>query len=287
MPLLFRAGPFGPERPVAGIHSSDGHARHRPAHRHPAAGRGARHFGPSGTALAKYFAALSEAAARPYRPAFFLITGDLIDAFRYTGAEGQIAAFRRAVQGSPAPLYLTLGNHDIQELGVANGKPAPGQDSAGEARAAWIAAESCFRKGTYYSFEKQVGRTKYVFLMLEKVYSGGEAPPEQMSWLKRELDRAAGAAIILAMHVPLVDDATSQAIRAAAAGRGVVLALAGHTHTNNIDPIAFGEQTVVQVRTAAFGYGETNWRRIRLHQDRIEISATGKPDQVEKSIPVR
>jgi hypothetical protein len=42
----------------------------------------------------------------------------------------------------------------------------------------------------------------------------------------------------------------------------------------------------MQVRTAAFGYGVSNWRRIRLCEDRIEVFAPGRPDRVEKTVAV-
>ena len=192
---------------------------------------------------------------------------------------------------------MLLGNHDITHYSVgAVGKPAADQAFAGEARAAWTVAMPCFRQGTYYAIEQQVGATPYVVLMLDNGYSAAgakEAPGfqlahEQLYWLRRQTEKHAKAVIVVALHVPLGRDAGSEAIKGAVAGtRNVALILAGHNHKDAIDDVALGETTAVQVRTAAFGYGVNNWRRIILHPERIEIFATGKQDVVEKTIPVR
>jgi 3',5'-cyclic AMP phosphodiesterase CpdA len=82
------------------------------------------HFAPSTKSLAAFFAG----PGLKYRPSFYLITGDLTDAFRYEGAGrdpvyGQVENFARAAVGSAAPVYLALGNHDIQHYAV---NPATG-----------------------------------------------------------------------------------------------------------------------------------------------------------------
>ncbi|HWQ52378.1 MAG TPA: metallophosphoesterase [Bryobacteraceae bacterium] len=243
-----------------------------------------QHFRPSAKTLPAF---LADAGGR-YRPAFFLITGDLIDAFRLADVNGQVDAFTRATKGSPAPLYLALGNHDIANYGVdpAAGKLLSVQFGAGEARAAWIAAADCFRKGTYYSFEKQVGRATYLFLVLDNSYNTGEIAQEQMAWLRRQVSGHKNRAVIVAMHIPLIENATSYAIRSALSDCRVALVLAGHTHRDRMAEITLGLGPTVEVRTAAFGYGERHWRRVRLRQDRIEVYATGEPERVEKTIPL-
>ena len=164
MPALALALAFAGEPSLEFIHLTDTHLcdLDRAA---PALAAARDHFEPSAESLASFFEAFSGEAGRPYRPAFFLITGDLIDAFRFAGAggewvEGQVETFRRVAERSPAPLYLALGNHDIMELGVADGRPDPDQSAAGEARAAWIASAKSFKGGTWYTFEKQVGSTR-------------------------------------------------------------------------------------------------------------------------------
>ncbi|MEI6781531.1 MAG: hypothetical protein WCQ21_11515, partial [Verrucomicrobiota bacterium] len=100
---------------------------------------------------------------------------------------------------------------------------------------------------------------------------------------RRQTELHAGATIILALHVPLGADAGSAAIKGAvAAARNIALILGGHNHRDQIEDLALGASTPVQVRTAAFGYGAGNWRRICLHPDRIEVYATGKQDIVAK-----
>jgi 3',5'-cyclic AMP phosphodiesterase CpdA len=259
------------------------------------------HFQNSGKALAAFLSG----TAPKYHPAFILITGDLIDAYSYAGTDGktvsgQIEAFRQVCDGSPVPLRLALGNHDIQHYGFnsAANKLAPDQSVAGEARAAWIGTTPYFRGGTYYEFEASAGATKYVFLVLDDGYSGTgnqfaeskagfRMADEQLQWIRRQVTAHRDDPVILALHVPLDDSAASQAIGAAAGVSGnVVLAIAGHKHSDAIQDVPLGAHSVVQVRTAAFGYGETNWRRLRLSEDRIEVFATGKPNQIEKTIRV-
>ena len=257
-----------------------------------------KHFANTGADLAKFLAG----PTRPPGGEFILFTGDLIDGFSFVESDGrrvfdQIEAFQRAVRPSPVPVFLLPGNHDITHYGIsAAGKPSADQSFAGEARAAWVAAMPCFRQGMYYAIEKQAGATKYVILMLDNGYSaagsddkgGFRMAHEQLFWLRRQTEIHANAAIIVALHVPLGTDAGSQAIKGAlSAARNIALILGGHNHKDQIEDWPLGATTPVQVRTAAFGYGFNNWRRIRLHPDRIEVFATGKQDQVDKTIPLR
>jgi hypothetical protein len=239
-------------------------------------------------------------AGRPTTASFALITGDLTDAFSYTGIEGsaiggQVEAFRRAATRSTIPLFLTLGNHDVQHYGVAADgvKPAGDQTVAGAARASWTRALECFRDGTYYEFAKQAGGARYVFLVLDNGYGAAgsaERPAiamahEQLYWLRRRAAANADAVIILAMHIPLGDDATSAAIRRAVAeAPNIALVLAGHNHRDQVEELNLGASRAVQVRTAALGYGAQNWRRVRLLPDRIEVYKTGAKDEVERTI---
>ncbi len=279
---------FAGEPSLDFIHLTDTHVCD--LHRAAAGLAAARdHFEPSAESLLSFFEAFSGEASRPYRPAFFLITGDLIDAFRFRGAggewvEGQVETFRRVAERSPAPLYLALGNHDIMELGLANGRPDPDESAAAEARAAWRASAPCFKGGTWYTFEKQVGATSYVFVVLDNSYTEDAMAKEQLAWLKRQAEQQGARAMILAMHVPLGEDAQSKSIKAALAPARVALVLAGHNHANVIDLVAVGRKAAVQVRTAAFGYGRSQWRRVRLFQERVEISSPGNPERVEKTV---
>ena len=179
-----------------------------------------------------------------------------------------------------------MGNHDIQQYhGAPNGKLVWDQSIAGEARAKWIAQAPCFRTGTYYTFERRAGRTTYRFIVLDNGYPTMAA--EQLDWLRKEAGRQGDRALIVAMHIPLGQDASSHSIKAALAAARVQLVLAGHQHTNGVDELALEGGAAVQVRTAAFGYGADNWRRVRLLEDRIEVFTTGAPEKLERTVRVR
>jgi len=245
-------------------------------------------------------AAFLSGPARPETASFALITGDLTDAFSFAGADGhtvrgQVEAFRRATSKSPIPLFLTLGNHDIEHYGLAADgvKPAGDQSVAGVARAAWTRNVECFQDGTYYEFVKQVGGTRYVFLMLDNGYgaAGSPEPPtvgiahEQLYWLRKRAAANRDAVLILGMHIPLGEGATSSAIRGALSDApNLALILAGHNHRDQIEELSVGASATVQVRTAALGYGEQSWRFVRLLPDRVVIYRTGSKDEVERTI---
>lgn len=260
------------------------------------------HFRETGDNFAKFLSGTLSGTQRPQGSEFILITGDLVDGFSFVTDDGrrlygQIDAFQRAIARAPVPLYLLLGNHDLSHYGLnAVSKPAADQSVAGEARAAWAAAHPSLRGGTYYSIERTAGGTKYVILALDNGYSAAGSPEnpgflmahEQLYWIRRQLERHAGAAIIIAMHVPLESNAASETIKTALSGaKNVALILAGHVHRDGVDRIPFDASEIVQVRTAAFGYGVNHWRRILLHPDRIEVFATGKHDQVETTVTIR
>lgn len=275
------------------IHISDTHVVNLEGV-HPKLVAAREHFRDSGATLHR----LLERLGRESPPAFVLNTGDLIDAYCFDGpsgqpVRGQIERFKAVHGGNRLPLFLALGNHDIHRYRQAEGKPGPVADQslAAEARRSWRRAFDCFREATYYSFRQQVGGTTYVFLVLDNGEDPARNPEfaaEQLRWFKEQLASHPRDAVILAMHVPLGDDAFSNSVKAAAAKtEGVLLSLAGHRHTDEIEEIDLGSRRLTQVRTAALGYGADHWRRIRLFEDRVEITATGRPEQVLRAIPVR
>jgi hypothetical protein len=123
-----------------------------------------------------------------------------------------------------------------------------------------------------------------VFVVLDN--GEGALAREQLAWLKLQAERQGPRQMVLAMHVPLGEDEPSKAIKSALAPARLALVLAGHNHVNFIDAVAIGRKTAVQVRTAAFGYGRSHWRHIRLFQQRVEISSPGNPDRIEKTVPL-
>ena len=239
---------------------------------------------------------------REHDPGFAIISGDLIDAYSFLGANGapvygQLDRFAQIYRRSPVPLFLALGNHDILHYGARSTGTGtvPDQTSAGEARAGWIRAIDCFRHGTYYSFERRIGSTLYAFLVLDNGYYGGalagESPGktrqyrlahEQLYWLKKQAERYRNDVMILILHVPLSDDPMGQLIESAIADReNVALSFTGHTHdANKIEELPFHDQPAFyQVRTPGFCRSDKHWRLVRLFENRIEISPTGRPEE--------
>ncbi|MDP3000947.1 MAG: metallophosphoesterase [Bryobacterales bacterium] len=260
---------------------------------HPALVKAREHFAKTGAAFERYL----DGVAKPPRPAFLLHTGDIADAYCFDRAAGPavcrgVEISKPILKRSPVPVYLTLGNHDIQAYRHEEGNPRLIADHsvAPRARAEWSKAAKSLRRGTYYSFRKRAGRTSYVFLVLDNgdrslakdsAFSAG-----QLAWLKKQVSANPKAALILVMHVPLGDDAYSGEIKSALADSDrVVLSIAGHRHSDAVEEIALGARRFTQVRTSAFGYGEGNWRRFRLLEDRIEIGAPGKPE-TQLTVPV-
>jgi predicted MPP superfamily phosphohydrolase len=238
--------------------------------------------------LSGFLEVMSAPESGPYRPAFFLITGDLVDAFRYSGdagrdVGGQVEAFAASMKKSGVPVYLALGNHDILRLTRKNDATEADHSAAREARLAWSTTQACFRNGTYYAFERRVGATTYAFLVLD---NSEEPAQEQIDWLARQVRARPGAVIVLALHVPLGDDEPSRSIRSALARARVALVLAGHTHGSLVRRIDLGAGGAVEVRTAAFSANPSNWRRIRLYPNRIAVYGTGEPDRVEMTVPL-
>ncbi|MBI4873563.1 MAG: metallophosphoesterase [Acidobacteria bacterium] len=258
---------------------------------HPALAGARAHFAQTGTALSAF---LSRAAEAP-KPDFLLHTGDLTDAFCFDRASGPpvcegVAVFKPLLKQIPVPAFLALGNHDIQTYRQVEGKPAADYAVAPRARQEWAAAAECFRDGTYYSFERRAGRARYVFLVLDngerRLAKDSVFSAAQLTWLRKQVAAQRDATLILVMHVPLGEDAYSAELKSALAGSDrVMLSIAGHRHSDGIEDLEVNGRRLVQVRTAAFGYGEGNWRRFRLLEEGIEVRPTGRTAQVERKIP--
>ncbi|MEK7750613.1 MAG: metallophosphoesterase, partial [Acidobacteriota bacterium] len=191
---------------------------------HPALVKAREHFAKTGAAFERYL----EGVAKPPRPAFLLHTGDIADAYCFDRAAGPevcrgVERSKPILKRSPVPVYLTLGNHDIQAYRHKDGNPRLIADHsvAPRARAEWSKAAKSLRNGTYYSFKRRAGNTSYIFLVLDNgerslakdsAFSAG-----QLAWLKRQVAANPKAALILVMHVPLGDDAYSGELKSALA----------------------------------------------------------------------
>jgi predicted MPP superfamily phosphohydrolase len=229
-------------------------------------------------------------------PSSFVVhTGDAIDAYCFDGTSplpvgAQVEHFRTAIARLSLPIYLALGNHDIECYRWLEGSTSPKGDQsvAGEARAAWREALGCLKQGTFYSVSHQVGAINYRFLVLDngETYSG-ESPfyQKQLTWLRDQLAGNRTDPTILVMHIPLEENNFSAVVKFLLIGaENVILSIAGHRHTDGVEEISLGARRLPQVRTAALSMDAYNWRRIRLYEDRIEISQTGQPEQVVRII---
>ncbi len=239
-------------------------------------------------------AVLARVAAPP-SPAFVLHTGDIVDAWCFDGPSGssvygQIRLFKSIEETSKAPFYLALGNHDIECYRYSAEKKLVGDQSvAPQARRDWSRMFPCFRHGTYYEFRKKVGRVTYRFLVLDNGGQGKDAPymEAQLKWFRRQLAAGGRDPIVIVMHVPFLERDFFAQLKAAIAGNPrVVLALAGHRHTDQIEEIDVGGRKLVEVIAPGLRAGDNQWRLIRLFENRIEIHAVGDAQKVVRTVPV-
>jgi hypothetical protein len=273
------------------VHISDTHLADL-ADAHPELAKMRAHPGAGGSTLRAVLARL----AAPPSPAFVLLTGDILDAWSFDGpsgspVHGQVRLFKSAHDASKVPLFLTLGNHDIQRYGYNSEtrKLVGDQSVAAEARREWSRTFQCFRRGTYYEFRKKVGRVSYRFLVLDNGDMDKDArfTEAQVEWFREQLAAGSRDPIIVVMHVPFNErDFFTQLKAAIAANPRVVLALAGHRHVDEIGEIDLGGRKLVQVLSPALRAGEDKWRLIRLFEDRIQVYAAGQKEQVVRTIRI-
>jgi 3',5'-cyclic AMP phosphodiesterase CpdA len=251
------------------------------------------------------FSAFLERAGKQAHPDFAVVSGDLVTASAFVGVDGKpvpgpLARLQQVSARSPFRLFFALGNHDLAlyNFAAASIGEVEDQSVAGQARAAWTRSLDCFRNGTFYDFQKQVGATRFRFAILDNGYFGERLPGgrrefaisgEQQYWLKTQVNRNPEDVLILVLHVPLDGGAAAKSVLAAIAGRKKpALVLAGHTHASDkVEPIAVeGQPPLLQVWTPAYYTAPSHWRPLRLYEDRIEIAVTGTPDKTAKALAV-
>lgn len=234
-----------------------------------------------------------------------VITGDVVDFYEGEAAAGtlhagQVEHFATLLPLVKVPLWLTLGNHDIQthantpDLVAQLGGRSTANPHAQVAGAAWIRQCECFRNGTYYARDVPVGKTRWKLYFLDNGYQVNSGPLRvahwgvpQLEWLKNELRRSPDQKAILFFHIPLMP---SPPVAGADAPQGVyaildqhpcvVAAFCGHGHKNIVfDKIKLAAgHAITQVETAAFGYHRDAWRTIRLSEEAITVSKAGSSE---------
>ncbi len=245
------------------------------------------------------------------------ITGDMVDSWEIESPSGrlltnQVERFASAASSVRVPLWLALGNHDIRSHAVSQrivarqGNPSTLQPRAEAARSAWIRRMDCFRNGTYYYKDIQVGGTPWRLYFLNDGYYLEDDPignlwdTGQLYWLENELDKTPERKAILFFHIPLpVDDTNGDGIHFKKPPEGwpfpdsyqkgifkilnehpsVVAAFVGHNHNNIVEdiPLPAGHK-VTQVETGAFALDTTNWRVISIGERGVSISKPGNTE---------
>ncbi len=137
------------------------------------------------------------------KPAFVLITGDLIDdALRVPErvAAGLYELYRREIENFPVPVYNVPGNHEI--FGIERHFSLVGQDHP-------LYGRQMYRKylgPDYYSF--QFGQVRFIGLNsvdYDDLWYYGHLDQTQLEWLDRDLVLVpAGSAVVTFGHMPLL-----------------------------------------------------------------------------------
>lgn len=235
---------------------------------------------------------------------FVIATGDLLDSYEQKGKDNSmldssINQFASIINDNKLPIYLTLGNHDLNSFTWVNGKRMVKQLNAEKSRATWIRNLDCFKYGTYYSQVHKVGKTTYRFIYLDNSYV--KFPKEknitipyidtsQLLWLKGQLDESEDDIEVVFMHLPfeLIDERpeSSELYSLLTQSESTKLIVAGHQHKGKIVSLPTkSKNDLKQIQTAALMRKKDNWRLITLTENRIVISLQGTTDN-ELIIPV-
>lgn len=242
---------------------------------------------------------------RDWKAAFAFVTGDLIDVYSFLGADGavvtgQVEVFASIVAKSPLPIYPGLGNHDVQHYGLtSNDRLAPDQSNVEQAKAAWIRNVPAFRDGTYYAFHREVGGTRWRFIMLNNGFYGHLPGPEarpreyglgrgQADWLAAQCRQYPDDPLVLGAHIPPKEAALAEIEQALGERTKLTLMFTGHIHRSDfIKQLPVANARAFHVATPAYATGRGHFRRVRLHSNRIELFATGKSDEIAQAIPIQ
>ncbi len=249
-----------------------------------------------------------------------IITGDLVDFFEAETAANKIKGkniegFKSLYDASPVPLYLTLGNHDLQTDSVKNNytvkttSPWSGivesQVCAKRARAKWIRTIPRFFNGTYYLKVFNVDGTKFHFFFLDNGYhlkeDGKIFDKTQLDWLNAQMLKTGNDPVVLFFHIYLpVGDINGDGIYFKKDGpvnwpdsqqctkgflkilnsyKNIKAMFVGHGHRNVFEKIHFPSgHNIYQIETGALKDGTRNWRLCRFTKNSIIVSKNGSKE---------
>ncbi len=164
---------------------------------------------------------------------FVMFSGDLID----KPFEKELQAFLPHVESLKYPWYMAFGNHDVCVGGYLT--KSLYLDIVSKHN------ENFKFKKPYYSF---VPRKGYKVIVLDtiidtRITSNGNIYPEELKWLKEELDKSKKDIVLIFMHVPIVEPFPSEGHRLLNAGevqaiieqyKNPIGVFQGHYHASKI-----------------------------------------------------
>lgn len=126
---------------------------------------------------------------------FVMLTGDLID----KPFEKELKAVLPHLEKINVPWYFAFGNHDRCVGGYLTTSVYLDMLKSSN-------KDFTFKKA-YYSFEPKKGYRVIVLdnIITNEITSNGYIDPEQMKWLKKELDKSKDDTVLIFMHVPVIE----------------------------------------------------------------------------------
>lgn len=164
---------------------------------------------------------------------FVMFTGDLID----KSFEQELQSVLPHVKNLKYPWYFVFGNHD----------PCVGGYLTKKLYLEILNNNEDYFKYTkpYYSFVPQKGYKVIVLdtIIDSRITSNGEIYPEQVEWLKGELEKSKKDIVLMFMHVPIIEPFPSEGHRLLNAGeiqaiiesyKNPIAVFQGHYHASKI-----------------------------------------------------
>lgn len=197
---------------------------------------------------------------------FVMFTGDMIN----KPQQNQLLGFINHANQLCYPWYVVFGNHDISHHGVLT-KKAYNDILNGHSK-------TVCQKLPYYSFCPKKG---YKVIGLDTIIdyqmtSQGEVSPEQLDWLKKELDNSRGDTIIIFTHVPLIEPFPSENHRLRNSYElklllkkydNPIIVCSGHYHATKI----FQESNILYISTPSLASYPNSFRIISIHPKKNKV----------------